>query len=90
MSIHAATDLTPPVEISDPEWARLVPDGSVLSDAREERGLSREAIARLIGCSAGSIDNWERGTVPTRTLRARVLRAYGIDPSGAGEDGAGR
>lgn len=37
---------------------------SELKKLREQAGLSQEALARLIGVTAKTVSNWERGVTP--------------------------
>jgi len=47
--------------------------GKLIRRAREKRGMSREELAALLGCSAQSIWRWERGEVkPLRAFRRRL------------------
>ncbi|WP_198145393.1 helix-turn-helix domain-containing protein [Frankia sp. EAN1pec] len=69
-------------------WARVPPDeraylragvGSRLEAARRAAGLSRLALARRVGCSAGLVRHLERGTCRPREAAVRWL-AYALEP----------
>ncbi len=49
-------------------WTHL--DGQTLVDARDAKGLSREAVARQLPTSAKTIERWEKdGRVPTNVVQ---------------------
>jgi transcriptional regulator with XRE-family HTH domain len=54
--------------------------GSVLRQAREEAGLSQQALARQVGVTRQALCKWERGQRPVRSDDAdRILAACGRD-----------
>lgn len=51
-----------------------------LRAAREYTGLSREKVAARIGCSAKTIERWEKGKTPVRRYHLLALaEVYGVD-----------
>lgn len=53
--------------------------GAELAAARRTAGLSRPALARRVGCSAGLVRHLERGTCRPREAAIRLL-AYALEP----------
>lgn len=54
-------------------------DGTLVEQARTERGLSREKLARLADCSTSTIVRIERdGADPGANIVARVALALGV------------
>ncbi|MCA1994008.1 MAG: helix-turn-helix domain-containing protein [Coleofasciculus sp. S288] len=45
---------------------------SELKRLREQAGLSQEALARLIGVTAKTVSNWERGVTPANLTIPQV------------------
>ena len=54
--------------------------GAALRRARMDRGLSHDALARLIGRSRREIIHWEQGRHPTPGLLVVLAEALGVDP----------
>jgi len=53
---------------------------TALRAAREEAGMTREQLAKRIGCTATSVYNWEmRGITPMPPYLAKIKRVLGID-----------
>jgi len=53
--------------------------GTRLREAREARGLTREALREIIGSAGGAITRWERGyRAPTADYVSRLARALGV------------
>lgn len=54
---------------------------NLLAQSRADKGLSKEAAARLLGISTRHYYNLESGetTHPNRTLRLRIAREFGVD-----------
>ena len=60
--------------------------GTWLRLRREERGLTQEALAELVGVGRSHLNRIERGTVqlPGRELRERINEALGLPPDDEG------
>ena len=54
--------------------------GVAFRQVRIERGLSHDALARLIGRSRREIIHWEQGRHPTPALLVALAEALGVDP----------
>ena len=54
--------------------------GVAFRQARIDRGLSHDALARLIGRSRREIIHWEQGRHPTPALLVALAEALGVDP----------
>lgn len=56
---------------------------SRIKELREKRGLSMEALAKLIGVAWQTIQQWERpdGTAPKRTRLEKAASALGTTPT---------
>jgi transcriptional regulator with XRE-family HTH domain len=62
----------------------VVMDGERVEAMRQERGLSRHALAQEAGISPSTVANAERGgVVRLRTVR-RVSRVLGVPPKSLG------
>jgi len=58
--------------------------GEDLRAARQEAGLTRADLARLVGCSLASLGNLEAGAIPRRSaVLERVLAVLSPKTSGA-------
>lgn len=67
-----------------PGWKRpyLVAVGRHLKELREQRGLSRDAVARRAGSTRGHIRKLEEGVHPPRpAMVEKLARALAVDPS---------
>ena len=55
--------------------------GRRIEAARIDRGITREALADLVGVKAPAVARWERGTAsPSSETREAVARALGVCP----------
>ena len=72
-------DAKPPAAVDLP--------GQVVRDARLNAGLLQYELARAVGVSTGTVNNWEqRGSVPSDPERRRkVAEVLGVDPWGGGD-----
>lgn len=52
---------------------------SLLSSWRASEGLTQSAAASLLGVSAGAVGRWERGTVPSPQVLARLAALWSVD-----------
>jgi transcriptional regulator with XRE-family HTH domain len=50
--------------------------GAKLKAARLEAKLSREKAGKLLGVHRNSINNWERGKMPSEDARHKLLELY--------------
>jgi transcriptional regulator with XRE-family HTH domain len=66
------------------EWTHVQPEDLV--QFRQEHGVSRARLARALGVSATSVQNWEAGKVATLQTQER-LREILDDPSRLSEGG---
>lgn len=58
-----------------------------LETARKEKGLSQEYIARQLGVTRATIDNWEKGvTKPTLPMAAKLAAVLDIPLQALAED----
>lgn len=50
-----------------------------LEKARKDKGFSQEFVARQLGVSRATIDNWERGTTkPTLPMAAKLAELLDV------------
>ena len=54
--------------------------GAAFRQARIDRGLSHDALARLIGRSRREIIHWEQDRHPTPAMLVALAEALGVDP----------
>lgn len=55
--------------------------GKLMRSAREQAGLTQQAIATVLGFTQAQIVKWESGeALPKTEDLPRVARAYGIEP----------
>lgn len=58
-----------------------------LENARKEKGFSQEYIARQLGVTRATIDNWEKGvTKPTLPMAAKLAQVLDIPLQALAED----
>lgn len=59
----------------------------VLEKARKEKGLSQEYVARQLGVSRATVDNWEKGiTKPTLPMAVKLAEILGVPLQTLAED----
>jgi transcriptional regulator with XRE-family HTH domain len=54
---------------------------SLLNSWRTSEGLTQSAVASLLGVSSGAVGRWERGTVPSPQVLARLAALWSLDPA---------
>lgn len=52
-----------------------------LKKFRDEREMTQEALARLIGVETMTVSRWERGRMPRRAYWGTIHEKTGIDPA---------
>jgi transcriptional regulator with XRE-family HTH domain len=53
--------------------------GKKIKDRREDKKISQNELARLLGISAAAVCQWERnGTVPRAKTLSKIARALGV------------
>ena len=56
------------------------PMNTAMKDAREQKGLTQEKLAELVGCTVNSIYNWEvKGVKPLPPYLAKLEEVLGVD-----------
>lgn len=53
--------------------------GEILRDLRERKGWTQEHVADLIGTTARTVGNWERGETSPRNKLGALSEVYGPD-----------
>lgn len=82
------THMNDETQNSDPWWdisIGLVPLGDTIRSAREEKGVSRTALARIVGISHNSMLKYEKagypdGQYPSLPVMTRIARHLELDP----------
>jgi transcriptional regulator with XRE-family HTH domain len=63
----------------DMTWVGL---GQRLREARKQRGMFGEQVARKLGCHVRTLYRWERGEFePSIAMLARLADLYGVSPT---------